>query len=195
MPSSRSSRHLTALSASARNAFSPPRGTCSSSRCGAGKKTSGTARAAAILALARIDCRGLLSVLVDAISDPQKEVRIAAAQALVAHGSESASLLLRFKARTGDKEPEVITECLCGLLTSSPTDSLPFVSQFLDSADAILCEAAVLALGRSRLAEAFDLLKARWQKTSIGLTETIFLAMAMLLATGQRILAGACRRE
>ena len=155
-----------------------------------------TACAAAILALARIDCRGLLSVLVDAISDPQKEVRIAAAQVRLAHGSESASLLLRFKARTGDKEPEVITECLCGLLTSSPTDSLPFVSQFLDSADETLCEAAVLALGRSRLAEAFDLLKARWQRTPIGLTETIFLAMAdAALATGQRILAGACRRE
>ena len=88
--------------------------------------------------------------------------------------------MLRFKARTGDNEPEVITECLCGLLTCSPKESLPFVTQFLDSGNMTIREAAVIALGRSRLSEAFDLLESLLAKAPIGLNETIFLAMAML---------------
>ena len=56
---------------------------------------------AALLALARIDVDGLLTLLVDALADPQKDVRIAAAQALGYHGSESAGLILRLKAQPG----------------------------------------------------------------------------------------------
>ena len=54
------------------------------------------------------------------------------------------------------------------------------VAEFLDSADMATCEAAILALGRSRLSEAVELLKACWQKHPIGLNEAIFVAMAML---------------
>jgi HEAT repeat protein len=137
-------------------------------------------RAAAILALARLDYRDLLPLLVDALTDPKKEVRLAAAQALGHHGSEPASLLLRLKARMGDKEPDVVSECLSGLLSCAPRESLPLVSQFLDSDDDAICEAAVLALGRSRLPEAFELLKTYQQQHPIGLNEEIFLAMVML---------------
>jgi HEAT repeat protein len=142
--------------------------------------TAAPLRAAAILALTRIDCQGLLPLLVDSLTDPQKEVRIAAAQALGAHGSDAATLLLRFKVRTGDSELEVITECLCGLLNCSPQESLPFVAQRLDSGDSDVREAAILALGRSRLPEAFELLKACWEKHRIGLDDLICVAMAML---------------
>jgi HEAT repeat protein len=126
---------------------------------GRSEDTAALLRAAAILALARLDYHGLLPLLVDSLTDSQKEVRTAAAQALGHHGSEPASLLLRLKARMGDKEPDVISECLSGLLTCSPKENLPFVSQFLDSIDTTICEAAILALGRSRLPEAFALLK------------------------------------
>ncbi len=83
---------------------------------GGSEDTAAPLRAAALLALARIDVDGLLTLLVDALVDPQKDVRIAAAQALGYHGSESAGLILRLKARLGDREPEVFSECLCGLL-------------------------------------------------------------------------------
>jgi hypothetical protein len=42
------------------------------------------------------------------------------------------------------------------------------------------CEAAIIALGRSRLPAALDLLKACRQRHPIGLDDEIFLAMAML---------------
>ena len=46
-------------------------------------------------------------------------------QALGYHGSESAALILRLKARLGDREPEVLSECLCGLLACDPKENLP----------------------------------------------------------------------
>jgi hypothetical protein len=147
---------------------------------GGSEDTAAPLRAAAILALARLDYHGLLPLLVDSLTDSQKEVRTAAAQALGHHGSETASLLLRLKARLGDKEPDVISECLSALLTCSPQENLPFVGEFLDSVNPAIGEAAVLALGKSRLAGAFDLLKNCLEKHPIGLNEEIFLAMAML---------------
>ena len=119
-------------------------------------------------------------MLVDSLTDSQKEVRTAAAQALGHHGSETASLLLRLKARLGDKEADVISECLSGLLTCSPKENLPLVAEILDSVDTSIREAAILALGRSRLPEAFELLKTSLLQHPIGLNEEIFLAMAML---------------
>jgi hypothetical protein len=138
-------------------------------------------RAAALLALTRIDVDGLLTLLVDALLDPAKEVRIAAAQALGCHGSEAAGLVLRLKARQGDHEPDVLSECLCGLLACHPNQNLPLVSGFLELEDIALCEAAILALGRSRLAEAFEVLAAFWNRQPpAALRETVLLAMVML---------------
>jgi HEAT repeat protein len=147
---------------------------------GGSEDTAAPLRAAAILALARLEYHSLLPLLVDALMDSQKEVRIAAAQALGHHGSEPASLLLRLKARMGDKEPDVISECLSALLTCSPQENLCFVSEFLDSLDTAIREAAILALGKSRLPEAFVLLENFLRQHPIGLNEEIFLAMAML---------------
>src|SRR5262249_29224764 len=73
--------------------------------------------AAALIALARIDGSSSLSRLVDAMIDPAKDVRIAAAQAMGYVGTEAAGWLLRLKARIGDGDPEVLSECLSGLLT------------------------------------------------------------------------------
>jgi HEAT repeat protein len=138
-------------------------------------------RVSAILALARLGHPDMLRLLVDSLTDPQKEVRIAAAQVLSEHGTETASLLLRLKARAGDGEPEVLSECLYGLLIAPSRENLPFVSEFLDSNDEGSREAAILALGKSKLPEAFDLLKACWEKDVLGqVRDEILLAMAML---------------
>ena len=100
---------------------------------GGREDTAGALRAAAIIALARMGYRSLLPLLIDGLVDSKKEVRIAAAQALGDHGTEAATLLLRLKARVGDGDPDVISECLFGLLSAAPKESLPLVAEFLDS--------------------------------------------------------------
>lgn len=113
---------------------------------GGTEDTAAPLRAAAILALARIDYRGLLPLLVDSLADAQRDVRIAAVQGLGYHGSEAAGLLLRLKAILGDKESEVVSECLTALLNIESKENVTFVSRFLDSNDMAKCEAAIIAL-------------------------------------------------
>ncbi len=143
--------------------------------------TAAPLRAAALLALTRINVHGLHTLLVDALLDPQKDVRGAAAQALGCYGSESAGLILRLKAKLGDSEPEVLSECLCGLLAVDPKENLSLVASFLERHDTGTREAAVLALGRSRLPSAFDVLRQFWvSQPPATLRETVLLAMVML---------------
>ena len=113
--------------------------------------------------------------------DPAKDVRIAAAQAMGYVGTEAAGLLLRLKARIGDRDPEVLSECLSGLLTVNPAENLAFVAEFLEPGNAARCEAAALALGKSRLPDALDPLKACWPRcVSAELREQVLLAIAMM---------------
>jgi HEAT repeat protein len=142
-------------------------------------------RAAAIFALARIGGPADLALLADSLADPEKEVRIAAAQALASFGNEAARLLLRFKVRIGDGEPDVLSESLSGLLTIDPHENMSLVREFLDSDDLARCEAGALALGRSRLPEALDALKSRSQHChSPQLRQHILLAIAMMRVPG-----------
>jgi HEAT repeat protein len=148
---------------------------------GGQEDTAAPLRAAAILALSRMGHRETMTILVDALADPEKEVRIAAAQALGQHGSEAACLVLRLKARVGDGDPEVLSECLHGLLAAAPRDNLPFVATLLEPPGTGTAEAAILALGKSRLPEAIDLLKSAWQRGALAAArDEILLALAML---------------
>jgi HEAT repeat protein len=138
-------------------------------------------RAAALVALARADGTGSLPILVDALADPARDVRIAAAVALGAVGTEGAGLVLRLKVRLGDKDPDVLSECLGGLLAVDPQENLPLVAESLDPGHAVACEAAAMALGRSRLAEALDPLKDCLQRSdSAELRQHLLLAIAIL---------------
>ncbi len=148
---------------------------------GGSEDTAVPLRAAGLLALARIEPDGLMAILVDALADPKKDVRMSAAQALGYHGSEAANLLLRLKVRLGDPEPEVFSECLSGLLACEPKENLPLVAEFLDPDNEAICEAAIVALGRSRLSEAFEVLVACWdRKPPRAVAQTLLLAFAML---------------
>jgi HEAT repeat protein len=148
---------------------------------GGSEDTAAPLRAAALIALARIEPSGSLPRLVDAMVDPLKDVRIAAAQALGYVGTEAAGLVLRLKARMGDADPEVLSECLSGLLAANSREYLPFVTGFLEPDEPARCEAASLALGKSRLPDALDPLKACWPRClSTGLKERILLSIAMM---------------
>jgi hypothetical protein len=148
---------------------------------GGEKDTAAPLRVACAFGLVRSRARGVLPYLVDLLNDPEKPARIGAAQALAYSETESAGLLLRLKARVGDSEPEVISECFNGLLRITPVEGVSFVAEFLRSHDTAIQEAAILALGDSRRLEAFEALKAFWEKQIDGrLQETILMAVALL---------------
>jgi HEAT repeat protein len=138
-------------------------------------------RAAALIAIARIEGATALPRLIDAMIDPASAVRIAAAAALGAIGTEAANYLLRLKARVGDDDSEVLSECLSGLLIDNPREQLEFVYEFLDASDVTQCEAAAVALGKSRLPEALEPLVSCWRRShSTELRQQVLLSIAML---------------
>jgi HEAT repeat protein len=98
----------------------------------------------------------------DLLADPEPTSRAGAVRALAYAGHEDAALVLRFKALTGDKEPEVLAECFAALFQLAPQKSLAFVARFLDSNLETTREDAALAIGASRQPGAFALLRDRY---------------------------------
>ncbi len=131
---------------------------------GGTEDTAAPLRATALIALARIEGSAAQSRLVDAMVDPIRDVRIAAAQGLAYLNTDAAGLLLRLKVRIGDADPEVLSECLAGLLADGKAESLAIVRESLGSRNEARCEAAALALGKSRRADAFEPLRDAWYR-------------------------------
>ncbi len=130
--------------------------------------------------LVRLRYRGVLPLLVDMLVDREKAARVGAAQALAYSGTEAAGLLLRLKARGGDRDPAVISECFGGILELGPEQGVAFVAEFLTSEDEAIQEGALLALGSSRRPEALEVLKAFARRSAGDLLEVAHVAMALL---------------
>ena len=103
--------------------------------------------------------------LLTLLNDPEPNARMGAARAIKYGLRYEATLVFKPKLFCGDEEPEVLGECMSGLLTVDPDYSLPFIATYLDSTDDILFELAALALGDSRLDEALEALQAAWGHT------------------------------
>lgn len=101
--------------------------------------------------------------LVGLLGDPEPRARIGAVRAIACAEPSAAEAVLRTKALAGDREPEVVGECLGALLQVAPEESVEFVAGFLDASDPALRELAALALGVSRVEAALSVLRARWQ--------------------------------
>ena len=140
----------------------------------------GPLRAHCAFGLARINPRDLLLHLTDLLLDKDTRARAGAARALGGSGSLAAIPLLRFKARIGDGEPDVMGECFAALLALDQVKSLSFVSRFLYSYSAEVQEAAIFALAEIRTPETLGILKDFWPRTPSGMEEITLLAMAML---------------
>jgi HEAT repeat protein len=140
----------------------------------------GPLRAHCAFGLARINPPNLLALLTDLLLDSDKAARTGAVRALGSSGSLAAIPLLRFKVQLGDPEAEIIGKCFTSLLELAPETSLPFVGRFLDSGGAAKREAAIFALGESRLPGAFTILKDYWQRASDDVREAVLLAISML---------------
>lgn len=103
--------------------------------------------------------------LVRTLHDPEEQVRIGAARAIICTQPLAAEAVLRAKALAGDVEPNVTAEVLAALLHVAPGDSRDFVSGFLEKRDdPLLIEAISFALGASRLEAALDILRSCWEK-------------------------------
>lgn len=143
--------------------------------------TAADLRAACALGLVRMNHPEALVELGDLLADPESSVRAAAAQAVAYYGSDQGVPLLRLKVLSGDDDATVISECLAALLRLAPASSLPFAARLLDAPEPSSNEAAALALGGSRLPEAFDVLRQWWDRIAdVALRRTALLAIAML---------------
>ena len=136
--------------------------------------------------------------LAELLADKEPMARIAAAQAIAY--SERADIglpLLRCKAKLGDTEPRVTSACLAGLLALAPHGSLPFVESFLTQSDPELREAALLALGESRVPEALPILQRAIAELTATPARTIaFTAVALLRSDAAwEYLLGCVRNE
>lgn len=131
--------------------------------------------------LARMGHPDALLECVTLLADPEVTARAGAIQAIAEAGRPEGVLLLRLKALLGDREDEILGECLSALLALDPAPSVEFAAKFLDSHSEVVSEQAALALGESRLPAAFEVLRQVWERG--GASEqrrTLLVAIAML---------------
>jgi HEAT repeat protein len=148
---------------------------------GGQEDTAPVLRGICALGLVRMNYPDVMNELADLLADPKPEARVAAAQAIAYTANPQGVPLLRLKVRMGDKAPQVLSECFTALLKLAPVQSLPLIASFLVNSEEQVCELAALALGESRLQEAFPLLKNWWERTMYAqLRRTGLLAIAML---------------
>jgi HEAT repeat protein len=153
-----------------------------------------------ICAMALVQCdiedMELLERLLDLMADPAKGARVNAVRAIAQVARPEAALLLRLKAIDGDRESEVVGECLAALLDVAPHNSLEFVARFMKHESGELRLEAAAAMGQCREARATEMLIGTWQNSfDTDLKEAILYAlgasihdaaMAFLLVTVER---------
>ncbi len=147
---------------------------------GGKEDTAASLRGVCALGLVRMHYPNVMSELADLLADPKPEARIAAARAIAYSENPEGSPLLRLRVRIGD-EPQVISECLIALLKLAPAQSLSLLKHVLYAEHRETAEVAALALGESRLPEAFEILRNWWEQAyGSELRQTGLLAIAML---------------
>ncbi len=119
----------------------------------------------ALVACTDLDRDEALRCFVDALTEKSHTIRTEAVRALGQMQGLEAALVLRLKSRIGDDEPEVIGQVFDALLGIEGKRVVPLLAEFLQKSDGALREEAALALGSSRLPEAFELLKQTYGHT------------------------------
>ena len=130
--------------------------------------------------LALVQCEDLTRIeifrhLVDAMADAADPVRLEAVRAVAQMNGDEASLLLRLKARIGDRRPVVIGHVFDALLILESETAIAFVAQHLEADAPEIRDEAALALGGSRLPKAVDALIETWKKTANQEFRTVLL--------------------
>ena len=129
--------------------------------------------------LLRTRYRDAMAAVTDLLVDEEPPARLGAIRALASNGGEAGALLLRLKSLTGDKDPEITAECFSGLLAGAGEQALSFVAAYMDSEDEVTAEAAIWAVGESRLGGAVGALQEKWERTiDRSMRKTLVAALA-----------------
>lgn len=121
-------------------------------------------RVTCALGLVRMHYPDVFVELADLLADPEAPVRMGAAQAVAYTGDRDRGVpLLRLRARCGN-EPEVVAECLRGLIQLDAQNSLDFVASFLNCESPATQEYVALILAESHHPAALELLNAWWRR-------------------------------
>ncbi|MBE9178920.1 HEAT repeat domain-containing protein [Oculatella sp. LEGE 06141] len=148
---------------------------------GGKEDTAVSLRGVCALGLVRMNYPDVLNELADLLADPIPLARAAAAKAIAYNGYTQGVPLLRLKVRTGDRDPQVLSDCFMALLQLAPQSSVAIVAEFLEADDRHIAELAALALGESRLEAAFEVLHQWWQRSpQPEQRQTALVAIAML---------------
>lgn len=144
--------------------------------------TAAELRGVCMMALAERQHPRAMAEAAEGLADPEVATRTAAARAIAASGNvEVGEPLLRLRIASGEPDPDVLGECLLALLQLAPREGLPFVAERLRSRDETIVEAAALALGESRLADALAPLRERVELDVMsGRRSVLMLGIAML---------------
>ncbi len=148
---------------------------------GGKEDTAARLRGVCALGLVRIHYPNVMILLAHLLADPEAEARISAARAIGYSGQMDGVPLLRFKALSGDSNPQVLCECFSSLIALDPDPSLAFVAGFLQSDSTVFQEAAAVALGESQLVQALPFLETAWEDAvDRELRRTFLLGIALL---------------
>ncbi|MEO1131413.1 MAG: hypothetical protein AAFX40_01760 [Cyanobacteria bacterium J06639_1] len=114
------------------------------------------------LALADLGYADTLLVCGDLLADPDVETRVGAADAIARYGSVYGIPLLRLRALSGERSPQVLETMFASLLALCPekTSAIALIARFLDSELDDVPAVAAIALGDARHPEALVKLRA-----------------------------------
>jgi HEAT repeat protein len=135
-------------------------------------------RATCMLALVQCDDLSRPEVfrhLVDALADPADPVRMEAVRAIAQMNGDEACILLRLKARLGDRRPAVTGQVFDALLSLEGEKGIEFVTQQIVATNNEVRDEAALSLGSSRLPKAVEVLTSAWTKTNDQVFRSVLL--------------------
>jgi HEAT repeat protein len=112
-------------------------------------------RICAAEALTRNGSPELYRILAEHLADPSHEVRSAAARLTGEVGGERGALLLTLRLHLPDPEADLVGDYAAGLLAADGATAVPLVAALLGHADPVVAGGVALALGASRLPEAY----------------------------------------
>ena len=134
------------------------------------------------LGLVRFGHRDVINELVTLLTDKDSQARMYACRALAYTARDDvAAPILRLKILTGDRDPDVLAEAFTALVRLTPDKAVDFLAPYLTHDDENVRAAAALALGESRRASAFDLLRTHYERTADpGSRRSLLVSLSLL---------------